>query len=261
MKSEFLLAFNQICSERNLSKEVVLEALQTPLVSAYRRNINASSAQNVTAQIDGNTGMAKATEPRGSEVAAVAVPAGRPCPVTYDAVRGWRRVPALRLVGDYHDDPGYVQALARSVRELWEREGEPERLLLSFHGIPVRYARAGDPYPRQCQRTANLLAEALQPPYERWFTSFQSRFGRAEWLTPYTDMTVKRLAEEGVKNIAVVTPGFVDGHTHFALWALNRRRVELAGAAASARAAASGSGNQGPSIRISRRPKRLSTAS
>ena len=131
---------------------------------------------------------------------------------TFDALAaeltGWRRVPALRMVSDYHDDPAYVAALAQSVRRVWEREGEPERLLLSFHGIPVRYARAGDPYPRQCQRTANLLAEALGLPYERWLASFQSRFGREKWLEPYTDVTLKAWAAAGVKSVDVVCPGF-----------------------------------------------------
>ena len=131
---------------------------------------------------------------------------------TFDALAaeltGWRRVPALRMVSDYHDDPAYVTALAQSVRRVWEREGEPERLLLSFHGIPVRYAHAGDPYPRQCQRTANLLAEALGLPYERWLASFQSRFGREKWLEPYTDVTLKAWAAAGVKSVDVVCPGF-----------------------------------------------------
>lgn len=131
---------------------------------------------------------------------------------TFDAVAAtltrWRRVPALRLVADYHDDEAYVAALARSVRELWEREGEPERLLLSFHGIPVRYQRAGDPYPEQCQRTANLLAAALGLPYERWLVSFQSRFGRERWLEPYTDKTLMAWGASGIKRVDVLCPGF-----------------------------------------------------
>jgi ferrochelatase len=131
---------------------------------------------------------------------------------TFDAVTsvlcGWRRVPELRWVADYHDDEGYVKALAASVRELWDRDGEPERLLLSFHGIPVRYESGGDPYPRQCQRTANLLASALGLSYERWFVSFQSRFGREKWLEPATDTTLRQWAKGGVKRVDVVCPGF-----------------------------------------------------
>jgi ferrochelatase len=131
---------------------------------------------------------------------------------TFDAVAATlvrtRRVPALRFVGDYHDDDGYIQALARSVREVWDRDGEPDRLLMSFHGIPVRYQQAGDPYPQQCQRTANLFAAALGLPYEKWLMSFQSRFGREKWLEPYTDHTLRAWAASGVGRVDVVCPGF-----------------------------------------------------
>jgi len=131
---------------------------------------------------------------------------------TFDAVAtvlgDWRRVPELRFVADYHADEGYIAALARSVRELWDRDGEPDRLLVSFHGIPMRYEQAGDPYPRQCRRTATLLAAALGLPYERWLLSFQSRFGREKWLEPYTDDTLRAWAREGVERVDVVCPGF-----------------------------------------------------
>jgi ferrochelatase len=131
---------------------------------------------------------------------------------TFDALAAvltrWRRVPSLRLVADYHDDEGYIRALARSVRDLWGRKGEPERLLLSFHGIPVRYQRSGDPYPQQCQRTANLLAAALGLPYERWLVSYQSRFGREKWVEPYTDRTLTQWGAQGVKSVDVLCPGF-----------------------------------------------------
>ena len=131
---------------------------------------------------------------------------------TFDAVAKtlctWRFVPALRTIGDYHDDPAYVAALARSVRELWDRDGMPERILFSFHGIPVRYEESGDPYPRQCRRTATLLANALELPYERWLLSFQSRFGREKWLEPYTDHTLKAWGRDGVQSVDVICPGF-----------------------------------------------------
>jgi ferrochelatase len=131
---------------------------------------------------------------------------------TFDAVAevlaGWRRVPELRFVADYHADDAYITALARSVREVWERDGEPDRLLISFHGIPVRYEQAGDPYARQCRRTATLLAAALGLPYERWLLAFQSRFGREKWLEPYTDHTLRSWAGAGVANVDVICPGF-----------------------------------------------------
>lgn len=130
---------------------------------------------------------------------------------TFDAVarelEGWRWVPALRFVQHYHDEPGYIAALAAGVREVW-RDGEPEKLLLSFHGIPQRYFDAGDPYFCECQKTARLLAAALGLPPERWDVSFQSRFGREEWIKPYTDKTVQALARGGVKRLDVMAPGF-----------------------------------------------------
>jgi ferrochelatase len=131
---------------------------------------------------------------------------------TFDAVAttvmAWRRVPELRFVADYHDDDAYITALARSVRAVWGRDGEPERLLLSFHGIPQRYAAAGDPYAEQCQRTAELLRAQLGLDANRVVTSFQSRFGREAWLQPYTDTTLQEWAGAGVRRVDVLCPGF-----------------------------------------------------
>ncbi len=131
---------------------------------------------------------------------------------TFDAVaaalRSSRDMPELRFVRDYHDDPAYIAALAASIEEDFARHGQPGRLLMSFHGIPKRYAESGDPYPEACRRTAHLLADRLGLKDEDWVMSFQSRFGREEWMQPYTDETLARLAGEGVNDIAVVCPGF-----------------------------------------------------
>jgi ferrochelatase len=131
---------------------------------------------------------------------------------TFDAVAreltGWRWVPELRTVHGYHDDPGYVGALAASIAELWRRDGEPERLLLSFHGMPQRYFDSGDPYPCFCQKTARLVRERLGFPEEKTLVTYQSRFGREEWLKPYTDLTLKALPAQGVKQVDVACPGF-----------------------------------------------------
>ncbi|MFQ5600266.1 MAG: ferrochelatase [Candidatus Krumholzibacteriia bacterium] len=131
---------------------------------------------------------------------------------TFDAVaevfRSWRWVPELRMVGGYHDHPAYIAALANSVREFWERNGEPERLLVSFHGLPERYHEAGDPYRTQCERTTELLTGALALPAERWTMSFQSRFGREAWLRPYTAQTLRDWGGSGVESADVVCPGF-----------------------------------------------------
>ncbi len=120
----------------------------------------------------------------------------------------WRWVPELRTVSSYHDYPPYIAALASSIREVWSAEGEPERLLLSFHGIPRRAFLAGDPYYCHCQKTARLLGEALEWPAARMAVAFQSRFGRERWLEPYTDLTLRRWGSEGVAAVDVVCPGF-----------------------------------------------------
>ncbi len=125
-----------------------------------------------------------------------------------DVLKRWRRVPALQMIDDYSDHPAYIDALAASVRRYWQQHGEPERLLMSFHGIPERYFKAGDPYPCLCRRTARLLREALQLDETRAQLSFQSRFGREAWVQPYTDATLKAWAAEGVKSVDVICPGF-----------------------------------------------------
>ena len=125
-----------------------------------------------------------------------------------DELRRWRVLPELRFINDYHEHPSYIEALADSVRRYQAVHGEPDRLLLSFHGIPQDYVDAGDPYATQCYRTAALLVQALDLPEDRWQLSFQSRLGPKQWLQPYTDHTLKSLGEKGVKNIQVICPGF-----------------------------------------------------
>lgn len=116
-------------------------------------------------------------------------------------------LPELRFIRDWHEHPAYIQALADSVRR--EQAERPfERLLMSFHGIPKRYAEAGDPYPEECRATAAALADALGMRDDQWACSFQSRFGREEWLTPYTDKLLEQWARDGVKKVAVICPGF-----------------------------------------------------
>ena len=131
---------------------------------------------------------------------------------TFDAVAGtlagWRRVPALRLIDHYHDDPGYIDALAASIEAAWSEGGRPDRLLVSFHGLPRRYLDAGDPYHCECRKTARLVAEKLGLAPERWLVAFQSRVGREEWLRPYTDETLVEWGREGLERVDVVCPGF-----------------------------------------------------
>ena len=130
--------------------------------------------------------------------------------VAFDALKAMRWQPALRTVPPYFDDPVYIDALAESVEtHLAGLDFEPERVIASYHGLPVSYFRKGDPYHCHCQKTSRLLAQRLGWPAGRLLTTFQSRFGPEEWLQPYTDKTVEKLAAEGVRRIAVINPGFV----------------------------------------------------
>jgi len=131
---------------------------------------------------------------------------------TFDAVadvlKTWRRVPELRMIAHYHDDPGYIKALTDSIHAHWHHNIRGEKLLFSFHGLPKHYFTAGDPYHCECHKTARLVAESLYLNEQEWMVTFQSRFGPREWLKPYTDVTLKKLAKGGTKNIDVVCPGF-----------------------------------------------------
>jgi ferrochelatase len=125
-----------------------------------------------------------------------------------DALKALRWPPELRFVNDYHDDPGHIEALAQSIEGWWKTDGRGDRLLLSFHGIPERYVRLGDPYADQCQVTAQRLRERLALNDDQLIVSFQSRVGRERWLHPYTDATVRELAAAGVRKLDVACPGF-----------------------------------------------------
>ncbi len=131
---------------------------------------------------------------------------------TFDAVykelSRWRWTPELRQVNHYHDHPSYINALADSVRKHWAEHTPHELLIMSFHGIPKRNHNLGDPYFCECLKTARLLGEALALKPEQYKVTFQSRFGKAEWLQPYTDKTLQELPATGVKNVDVICPGF-----------------------------------------------------
>lgn len=123
-------------------------------------------------------------------------------------VTRWRNLPEIRFVRDFHDHPAYIDALAQSVRDHWTTAGEPDKLVMSFHGIPRRSVELGDPYHDECRTTARLLADKLRLPPERWHLTFQSRFGKAEWLKPYTQATLEALGRAGTERVDVVCPGF-----------------------------------------------------
>jgi len=127
----------------------------------------------------------------------------------FAALQAMRWQPAIRTLPPYHDDPAYIDALAETMTaDLAALDFDPELVIASFHGLPRNYLDKGDPYHCHCQKTVRLLREKLGWPAEQLKLTFQSRFGRAEWLQPYTDVTIAELARAGVKRIAVVMPGF-----------------------------------------------------
>jgi len=130
----------------------------------------------------------------------------------YDAVserlRGWRHLPQVHFVSDYHEHPGYLEALRASVSAHWQEHGRTGHLLMSFHGIPERSVHDGDPYFRQCHATARLLADELLLREGEWSVSFQSRFGPAAWLKPDTRAVLTAMPARGVREVTVVCPGF-----------------------------------------------------
>jgi len=119
-----------------------------------------------------------------------------------------RWVPELRFINQYHDEPGYIDALVTSIREYWREHGRGTKLMFSFHGVPHKTLLSGDPYHCQCRKTARLVVEALGLGDDEWVLSFQSRVGREEWLTPYTDQTVEQLGKQGIGRLDVICPGF-----------------------------------------------------
>jgi protoporphyrin/coproporphyrin ferrochelatase len=132
---------------------------------------------------------------------------------TYDAVfaelAGWRNLPELRLIKHFHDHDAYLAALAARIKSQWQREQTPDKLLISFHGMPRRTLELGDPYHCECLVTARKLAERLELSSEQYQVSFQSRFGKAQWLQPYTDASLQAMARSGAQRVDVVCPGFV----------------------------------------------------
>ncbi|MGJ0636328.1 ferrochelatase [Xenorhabdus bovienii] len=123
-------------------------------------------------------------------------------------LKGYRTIPHLHFIRSYATHPAYIAALKETIEQSFEKHGLPDRLLLSYHGIPERLATIGDIYPQDCRATTELLIQALDYPADKIMMTFQSRFGRLPWLTPYTDKTMALLPEQGVEHVQVLCPGF-----------------------------------------------------
>jgi ferrochelatase len=129
--------------------------------------------------------------------------------IVFAELQQMRNTPALRTIKNFHDHPGYIKAMANNINEYWIKNGRPEKLVMSFHGLPQFSLDKGDPYHCECHKTGRLLAQELGLKPEQYFLSFQSRFGKAEWLKPYTTATLKQLGKQKTKRVDVVCPGFV----------------------------------------------------
>jgi ferrochelatase len=124
-------------------------------------------------------------------------------------LRRTRNVPEIRLVKHFHDHPSYIGALASLVQDHWRQSGRPDKLVMSFHGLPRFSLARGDPYHCECHKTARLLAERLELAESHWQIAFQSRFGRSEWIKPYTASTLADYGRQRVRRVDVICPGFV----------------------------------------------------
>jgi protoporphyrin/coproporphyrin ferrochelatase len=193
---------------------------QTKLVSGYLRSIVKSPLLVDYAMRYGNPSVHSvmtALREQGADrilvvplyPQAAASSTGSAFDAVFDATRRMRNVPALRFVKHFHDHPRYIAALAQSVKDHWMVNGRGDKLVMSFHGVPHFHLEQGDPYHCECHKTGRLVAEALGLARDRWLVTFQSRFGRAEWLKPYTQQTLETLGAEGVKRVDVMCPGFV----------------------------------------------------
>ncbi len=131
------------------------------------------------------------------------------CDIVFSELQQMRNTPALRTIKHFHDHPGYIKALASNINDYWIKHGRPEKLLMSFHGLPSYTLDKGDPYHCECHKTGRLLAQQLGLKPEQYAVSFQSRFGKKEWLKPYTTATLKGLGQQKTKRLDVVCPGFV----------------------------------------------------
>jgi len=129
--------------------------------------------------------------------------------IVFEELRQIRNTPALRTIRNYHDHPGYIKALANNINEYWMKNGRPDKLVMSFHGVPRYTLEKGDPYHCECHKTGRLLAQQLGLKPEQYQISFQSRFGKAEWIKPYTTATLLELGKLQTKRVDVVCPGFV----------------------------------------------------
>jgi ferrochelatase len=188
-------------------REMLAAKFKNPPIVEYAMNIGKPSVANVLTRMQQQGCERILVIPLFPQYAASSTAAAMDN--VFAVLNKMRNQPAIRTVKQYHDDPGYIAALAQNVRDYWDTHGRPDKLIISFHGTPRASLDKGDPYHCVCQKTGRLLAEALELNTNQYAVCFQSRFGRAQWLTPYTAVTLEQLGKEHTRRVDVICPGFV----------------------------------------------------
>ncbi len=178
-----------------------------PLVVDYAMRYGNPSIPSVLARLKEQNCQRILLVPMYPQYAASAT--GTACDAIFNELVKQRNMPALRTIKHFHDHPGYIAATAQNIRDYWTLHGRPDKLVMSFHGVPRYTLDKGDPYHCECQKSGRLIAEALGLSKEQYTISFQSRFGKAEWIQPYTTATLLALGKQKTRRVDVVCPGFV----------------------------------------------------
>ncbi len=190
-----------------LLREALRTRLTNPPLVEYAMNIGKPSIASVMAQMQAQGCERILIIPLFPQYAASSTAAAMDN--VFAVLSHMRNQPSIRTIKQYHDHPGYIAALAQNIRDYWNLHGRPDKLIISFHGTPRASLDKGDPYHCACQKTGRLLAEALNLNADQYSVCFQSRFGKAKWLTPYTATTLTELGKEHVRRVDIVCPGFV----------------------------------------------------
>ncbi|MDP2225683.1 ferrochelatase [Nitrosomonas sp.] len=193
--------------QTTLLREALQTRLQNPPIVEYAMNIGKPSVATVMAKMQAQGCERILVIPLFPQYAASSTAAAMDN--VFSVLNRMRNLPSIRTVKQYHDHPGYIAALAQNVRDYWDAHGRPDKLIISFHGTSRASLDKGDPYHCACQKTGRLLAEALALESSQYSVCFQSRFGRAKWLTPYTAATLEQLGKEQTQRVDVICPGFV----------------------------------------------------
>ncbi len=193
--------------QTKLLREALQTRLQNPPIVEYAMNIGKPSVATVMAKMQGQGCERILVIPLFPQYAASSTAAAMDN--VFSVLNRMRNLPSIRTVKQYHDHPGYIAALAQNVQDYWGIHGRPDKLIISFHGTPRASLDKGDPYHCACQKTGRLLAEALALESSQYSVCFQSRFGKAKWLTPYTAATLEQMGKEQTQRVDVICPGFV----------------------------------------------------